>query len=172
MKRALGETLALLLLAAVAGLLSGSMRRPPLPSRLPDAFFAVESGARPILVEQARAFLERGGIVFVDARTAAAFTEEHVAGAISLPAQAWEEKLGSAAEWMEGAPLVLYGARRELLQVDNLAAQLRRQGFGPVSVMVEGFEGWTARGLPCERGRAANDEGSAPDSGAGGDGGD
>lgn len=162
------EAAVLLALSVLIGLAAGALRRPPLPLRLPDAFFRVESGARPLVLEGARRAIEQGGIVVIDTRDERSFREGRLPGALLLPAARWEERLPEASPWLQGAPLLLYGAARDVNGADLVAAGLLREGYGPITIFVEGFEAWHAAGLPVESGAAGPgttpfDDGQAPD---------
>ena len=148
------ETAALALASALIGWISAEVRQPSIPWRLPDAFFRVESGARPLLLAQARARLEAGGLVLVDTRDEPAFRAGHLPGALSLPAANWEGLLAAASPWLQGAPILLYDTARNVNGADLVAAALRREGFGPLFVLVEGFESWQGAGLPVDLGDA------------------
>ncbi len=148
------ETAALALASALIGWISAEVRQPSIPWRLPDAFFRVVSGAGPLLLALARARLEAGGLVLVDTRDEPAFRAGHLPGALSLPAANWEGLLAAASPWLQGAPILLYDTARNVNGADLVAAALRREGFGPLFVLVEGFESWQGAGLPVDLGDA------------------
>ena len=111
-------------------------------------------GAGPRPLAQAGARLEAGGLVLVDTRDEPAFRAGHLPGALSLPAANWEGLLAAASPWLQGAPILLYDTARNVNGADLVAAALRREGFGPLFVLVEGFESWQGAGLPVDLGDA------------------
>ncbi len=153
MKRIILETALLILLSTLLGIGSAGLRRPPVPMRLPDDFFVPESGARLILLAHGVGLMEEGGVLFVDVRPEEAFIHGHIPGALSIPAENYPDLAANAADWLYGVPLVLYGASGNVNEADNLAARLMEDGFGPVSILVEGYEAWVEAGLSVDSGR-------------------
>ncbi len=153
MKRIILEATFLILLSTLLGIGSAGLRRPPVPMRLPDQFFVPESGARLILLQDGIDMMEKGGFLFVDVRPVDLFIRGHIPGALSIPAENYTELAVGAADWLHGVPLVLYGSSANVNEADNLAGILMEEGFGPVSILVEGYEAWVEAGLSVGTGR-------------------
>jgi rhodanese-related sulfurtransferase len=89
------------------------------------------------------------GLVVVDARSAEAFAEEHVAGAVSLPYRLLTE--ASTAHLSREALYVVYCWDPGCNAGAKGAARLSELGFR-VKEMIGGLEYWKRQGFPTESG--------------------
>jgi rhodanese-related sulfurtransferase len=100
-------------------------------------------------VSQARAMFDEGAAVFVDARSADAYAEGHIPGAISLPVNDFDEKIP---KFWERYPLqeeiVTYCSGRTCEDGHHLARLLEEVGYERVRVFIDGYPGWAAAGYP------------------------
>jgi len=128
-----------------------SFAAPPAASATdPDG--AHEGRIRIIALEEAREFVESGGVV-IDARTKDQYKEGHIRGAIPLDYY----ELGRALD--EVLPLLSKEARTMVYcegpscdTSELLAGELARIGFTKLLVFKGGIEEWTEAGLPVEKG--------------------
>jgi rhodanese-related sulfurtransferase len=94
------------------------------------------------------------GVVFLDTRSATEFASDHVPGAeeisyTDLGAALSPERLGRL---RSAGAIIIYGASEETDVEQLLAQELRRRGMAPPYVLIGGFLGWQASGLPVEGG--------------------
>lgn len=103
---------------------------------------------------EATALCAQADTVLADVRSAQAFAEGHVAGAIHLPCSASEEAASKAQELLAGKHLLLvYGDGTE--DAFPVAEQMRRRLSRPdltIRVLEGGFSAWSAAGLACTSG--------------------
>ena len=93
------------------------------------------------------------GAVFVDARKEAEFREGHVPGALSAPAAQAEKAIPQALKVLaRDRVLVVYCEGGDCQSSLLLAKRLSREGFKDIRVYSGGWAGWTAAGLPVEKG--------------------
>jgi rhodanese-related sulfurtransferase len=145
------------LVAASAGFAINALRRDRLPMRLPEAYYDIESKARPIFLAAARRFFDAGHAVFVDARPAAAYEEGQIEGALNLPLDRWAEIYPRIASWIEGRAIVVYAGKDGVRDADDLALALAsRRASDSLYVYTGGFEEWKAAGLPLRSGPDPN----------------
>lgn len=87
------------------------------------------------------------GTTVIDVRAPYEWSEGHIAGAILVPLAQLPEKAAELAA--AGAPVAVHcqGGGRSAIA----ASILRANGVASVSNMSEGFDGWTAAGLPVSR---------------------
>ncbi len=163
--RALLEALLLAVLAAAVAVTLNASRAEKLPARLPEAFYHLESGARPALLPQARRLFDEGKTVFLDARSREKFERGQIDGALNVPFDRWREIYPNLGGWIEGRKVVLYADRSGTGDADDLAGALAARGHARDSLFVYlgGFEEWRDSGLPVSAGpdRVLGEEGSA-----------
>jgi rhodanese-related sulfurtransferase len=119
-------------------------------STLPDSAAQLSQGIQTIALLNARKLFEEERVLFLDARDPAAFSREHLPGALNVPpgnAAAMVEELRAIAE--AGLHLVAYcdGSRCPLST--ELAAALQDLGV-EAAVLVDGLQRWKGAGLPTE----------------------
>ncbi len=94
-----------------------------------------------------------GQSVFVDARSSSDFAAGHVAGAVSVPFESFDEYFSAVAELIDsGKELVVYCSSRECDDALLLASELQSMGYSNLVLFVDGFELWQKQDGPVERG--------------------
>jgi len=101
--------------------------------------------------ETARKIYDSGSAVFVDARARSFFDDGHIQGAVSLP-------LGESVDLMDnfknkyppGSYIITYCSGRECDDSHQLAQILLENGYNNVSIFIDGYPGWMAKGYPVE----------------------
>ena len=90
------------------------------------------------------------GVIWVDARTGAAFNLKHVPGALSLNEEDWEALLpGFVAAWRPGARVVVYCDDQQCDRSQDVAARLQRElQVGNVYVLKGGWAAWLGAQKP------------------------
>jgi rhodanese-related sulfurtransferase len=173
----LGRELALLLVlsAAVAGLYNAAAKEPlawiakervleeadvshlleeGAPPSDPEAGETPPPAAEPnapqrITFEEAHALFAAQKAVFVDAREAHEYESGHIAGALNIPYEYWED-YGHLFEKLEGRPIVAYCGGAECKESIHLGDRLSELGYAPVYVFFGGWREWLAAGHPTE----------------------
>lgn len=93
-------------------------------------------------------------VVFLDSRSPAEFAAGHVPGAQSISytdvqAQLTRERVS---QLRSAGTVIVYGASEETDVEQLLAQELRRRGLPPPYLLIGGFIGWQASGLPVDGG--------------------
>ena len=149
MARAAARAVVLGVVAAAAGLGFNHVRPVGMPLRAEPPPAATDDDGE-IAVSEAAERLEE--ILFVDARSRAAYGEGHLPGAVSLPYEEFETAYGEVAEMLvPGVPLVAYCEGGECTLSHSLATALRQGGYDDVRVLAGGFEAWLQAGLLVEQ---------------------
>lgn len=81
--------------------------------------------------------------LWIDARSASAYQEAHIPGALPLNLDAWDEQIEAVMlQWLPGVPVVVYCDSRACGASHDVAERLRTQyGFSDVRVL---HGGWAA----------------------------
>ncbi len=104
---------------------------------------AAAAASRPSAADLHGAY--QSGVVFVDVRTDAEWSEGHLNGAIHLPL----DEVGARAASLfpaKDTPVVLYC--RTGRRAESAAEQLRQLGFTHVSAMIGGYDALKSAGFP------------------------
>lgn len=150
----------LIVLAGIAlaiAAITNRNREDALPMRLPEAFYRIDSGARPILTAKAARLFKEGHTVFLDARSPEEFALGQIDGALNVPADRWRDIYQDLLPWIEGQRTLVYSGPKEIDSADDLAGALlsRGQPRDSVFIYLGGIEEWRAAGLPVREGRGA-----------------
>lgn len=163
MRRSLVELIAIAVISAAVGVAVNAVRRNRLPMRLPEAYYQVESKAKPILLPTARRLFDEGRAVFIDARPTAEYEASQIEGACNLPFERWQEVYPAISSWIVGRRIVVYGSKDGVQDADDLALAISsRMASDSIYVYIGGFEEWKAAGLPLRAGRDPNLEDAMP----------
>jgi len=153
MRRLFLELIAIALLSAGIGIAINAGRHDRLPMSLPDAYYQVESKARPIFLKTARRLFEEGQTIFIDARSAEAYAEGQIEGACNVPLDQWQSLYPDLSSWIQGRKIVVYAGRAEVGPADDLALALAsREKRDSLFVYIGGIEEWKACHLPMRTG--------------------
>lgn len=154
MRRTILETLVLAMIALAAAALLNGTRRNPIPMRLDEAFYKIESNARPIGLRGALGLFEEGRAIFLDARSRESFALGQIDGALNVPADRWADLIDDVLPWIEGQKVVVYADEIAIDPADDLAGAILARGFSSDSlfVYIGGFEAWRAAGHPVREG--------------------
>ena len=105
--------------------------------------------------EEAMKRWQDDGVVFIDARSPDEFAMGHIPGARSLPQETMYGDLDAAAKALGLTAedrLMVYCGNLLCDKSKELAEALRTAGYPYVTVVTDGYEGWTAAGGPTEGG--------------------
>ena len=102
-------------------------------------------------VARAKDLFDKGGVLFVDARSQNQYGNGHIPGAVSLPVGQFEERIESFLNrYPPEQPIVTYCSGRTCEDSHDLAQFLSDVGFNNVRIFIDGFPGWEAEGYPIE----------------------
>ena len=102
-------------------------------------------------LEVAKQIFDRGDTLFVDARSRTDFLEGHVVGAVSLPVNEFDAKLETFFnQHLPDQAMIIYCSGRLCQDSHHLAQKLMEFGYENISIMIDGFPGWKAKGYPIE----------------------
>lgn len=96
-----------------------------------------------------------GAAVFLDARKPADFEAGHIAQALNLPQEEFEEYFPKLAPMLApDSPAIVYCDGTECELSHRLADQLKQQGFTDIHILFNGWTAWREAGFPVETGAA------------------
>jgi rhodanese-related sulfurtransferase len=113
------------------------------------------AGPMGIDLQRAQQLFDSGTGIFIDAREPGPFAAGHIAGALNLPWEGYEEHLAVLEILPQEGTIVTYCDGGECELSVQLADFLAQQGFQQVRVFFGGWEEWQASGYPTESGEAA-----------------
>jgi rhodanese-related sulfurtransferase len=146
------EALVILAFGCVLGLLFNSFQANGIPFIAPSKAEVYARKNIPTLsLEEARAKLDRGEVLFLDARDPADFQEAHIKGALNLPVRhldLYYPKMKNALP--KDAEIVVYCESPECNASLYLAEELIALGYVRIEVMLGGWEEWEDSGYPSE----------------------
>jgi rhodanese-related sulfurtransferase len=106
-----------------------------------------------VSLEEARALFLTHGAVFIDARPPETFEDGHIAGALNIFPETFDQ---SSAQMLTAVPpdsLVITYCDGETCNLSkDLATLLAARGYSHVRVLVNGWSRWQEAGLPTETG--------------------
>ena len=157
LKRVLLQACAIVLVAAVLGLLTNHIRRDGLPL-VADWSIGAQLTPEPgeslaLSLEEARESFSSGAAVFLDARAPDLYEQGHILGARNIP---WEGVDEYFDEVMAGipldAPIITYCDGEACSLSRDLALELFYRGYENVRVLVNAWSLWVDRRLPVGTG--------------------
>lgn len=107
---------------------------------------AVAAVSRNITSSQAKPLLDKGGIFLLDVRTPQEFQQARLKGAVLIPIDQIERRIG---EIPRNKPVLVYcavGSRSNMV-----AGFLAEKGYREIYNMSDGIVGWYRNGLPIAR---------------------
>jgi rhodanese-related sulfurtransferase len=110
-------------------------------------------GLEAITIAEARTTYDKDLALFIDARPADQYAEARIPGAVSLPADAFDDHFPDAADKIEASPfLVIYCEGGDCSDAIHVGERLVEYGFLGIRIMVDGFEPWAKAGNPVSKG--------------------
>ena len=102
-------------------------------------------------ITHAKALYDTGNVLFVDARSTADYRDGHIKGALSLPVAQYDDQIEAfLARYDLDGPIMAYCSGRTCEDSHRLAQLLMERGYMNISVMIDGFPGWQAKGYPVD----------------------
>jgi len=144
MKKRITLILALIISAAFAFNASLALAKDMTASDLVDE---AKKNITSISVSDAKALLDKGGVVFLDCRTSKEFKSGHIPGAVNIPRGLLEFKIDKKIP-DKNASVVIYckSGGRASLGCYNLV----RMGYKNIKNIDGGWKAWTKAGYPVE----------------------
>jgi len=103
-----------------------------------------------MLISQKKIY-DQGSTVFIDARSEESYRDGHIKGAIAFPVGKFNNRIDNfLSHYPIDQPIVTYCSGRSCEDSHRLAQMLMDSGYEQVSVMIDGYPGWEARGFPVE----------------------
>jgi rhodanese-related sulfurtransferase len=145
------RALLIVVLGICCGLLSNSITPKGIPLITPPKKVPKADEYMPL--EKAHELWGGGEAFFLDARRPADFELGHIANALNLPEEEFQEHFPRLAPMLSPAsPIVVYCDGKECELSHRLADQLRQQGFTNVHILFNGWTAWKQAGHPTESG--------------------
>ncbi|MFB3879656.1 MAG: rhodanese-like domain-containing protein [Armatimonadota bacterium] len=133
------------------------------PARLPaasssavtPAAIPLPRGLEAITIAEARAAYDKHLALFLDARSADLYAEAHIPDAVSLPADAFDDRFPDAADKIEANPfIIIYCEGGDCSDAIHVGERLLEYGFLGIRIMVDGFEPWAEASNPVTKAAA------------------
>ena len=167
--RDLGSVAVLAIASLAAGLMMNRFASAPLPViyHTPEQRFDAElttlvaapplkiAPAATVRLDEFHSAVDSKSALILDARPLAFFEQGHVPGALNLARDDFAHDYRNLAGVLEGAhdkPIIVYCSGGECHDSRLVANALLSLGFGNVRVFTDGWEGWSAAGLPASTG--------------------
>jgi len=142
--------LPLFLVPAVGQALSSSAASPAVAS---PAAISLPKDLEGITIAEARAAYDKDLALFLDARPADQYAEARIPGAISLPADAFDDRFPDAADKIEASPfIIVYCEGGDCSDAIHVGERLFEYGFLGIRIMVDGYDPWAKAGNPVSKG--------------------
>lgn len=101
--------------------------------------------------ETAKKIYDSGAAVFVDARARSFFDDGHIKEAVSLPLREADTLMETfKKKFPLNTYVIPYCSGRECDDSHQLAQILLNNGYNNVSIFIDGYPGWIAKGYPVE----------------------
>jgi rhodanese-related sulfurtransferase len=147
------RALLIVLLGAGIGLLTNALAPNGIPLITPPKQVPKQSEFIPL--EKAHELWSSGGALFFDARKPDDFQEGHIANALSLPVEEFQEHYPKVAPMLApDSAIVAYCNGKECELSHRLATELRQLGYTNVHILYNGWTAWKEAGFPVESGPA------------------
>lgn len=140
------QSVAILLVSAVTGLLLNSFSDTPLPlARAPRAPAAELWTV--VTAEEVQQALDSGEALFIDARDPNEYALGRIPGAINLPSTAFQEYFEKFGQGLPmDYPFIVYCQGGECDQSHEVLEHLKQLGFQQLSLYEQGWEDWKRLG--------------------------
>jgi rhodanese-related sulfurtransferase len=153
LRRTLFETLIILTLAVGCALAVHAFRSRGAVETPPSGEYSPEPFPRVIEFDSARAQFDSEAALFVDARSAEAFEQGHIQGAVSLPTQDFEVRIESFIARIDPTTTIITYCDGPHCNLSvQLAEQLAFAGFERVFHLPDGWGQWQAQRQPTATG--------------------
>lgn len=147
----LRRALVIALTGAVLGLVANAVSPRGIPYITPPKAKLQPQDIVPL--KEAQELWGSGAAIFLDARARADYTAGHIANAISLPVEEFDEYYPRVATTLTpDANVVAYCDGQECDLSHDLAKKLRELGYSHVRILVNGWTSWHTAGLPTHTG--------------------
>jgi rhodanese-related sulfurtransferase len=151
MARTLWRALVIVLGGAVLGLAANAVSPRRIPVLTPPKVAPQASDTVPL--EEAKALWGSGTAIFLDARATADYQAGHIAGALSLPIEEFDDHYPQIQPMLSpDATIVAYCDGMECDLSHRLMDRLRELGYHNVRLLVNGWTTWHAAGLMTHAG--------------------
>jgi rhodanese-related sulfurtransferase len=148
--RLLKQACVIMLLGAAVGLLGNHASPRGIPLITPPE--RVVKADEFIALDQAKELWHGGAALFLDAREPADYASGHIANALNLPAQSFEQHFGEIAPMLSHeSPMVLYCDGKECELSHHLQNSLAQLGYTNTHLLFNGWTAWRQAGLPTAR---------------------
>jgi rhodanese-related sulfurtransferase len=146
----------MLLLAATAlgFIYTAAMEKGLFASRQPaDTLSLPSSRNAPVMIsrDQAKAYFDGGDALFIDSRHEFDYKLGHIKGAINLPLNEYNLKMGALVQLPREKLIVIYCDGADCNSSIELSARLFADGFLSVKIFFGGWGEWKAQNLPIEK---------------------
>jgi len=154
MRRAILQSLILAVLGALVGFGYNAASPKGIPVKGGKEAILQQQGTRMLNTDEVKYYGQLPGTVLVDARSAEEYELGHIAGAMSLPLDRFDQALPAVqAELRKSKLIVIYCSGGSCGTSEEVAKKLGERGFKNLAVFADGLPGWLRAKLPITGGK-------------------
>lgn len=151
MWRTLQRALLIVLAGAVLGMAANGVSPRRIPYITPPK--VVPRVQDTVTLKEAQELWAGGSAFFLDARATSDYTAGHIAGALSLPIEEFDDHYGQVAAMLTpDSTIIVYCDGLDCDLSHHLMAKLREIGYHNVRLIVNGWSMWRGAGLATHKG--------------------
>lgn len=112
-----------------------------------------QQGTRLMTTDEVKYYSQQAGTIMVDARSAEEYELGHIAGAVSLPADKFDQAFPPVQpELKKSKVIIIYCGGGSCGTSEEVAKKLNEKGFKDLAVFADGIPGWMRAKLPITSG--------------------
>ncbi len=151
MRRTIQRALVIVLAGAVLGLAANAVSPRRIPYLTPPK--AAPQAQDTVALQQAQELWASGSAFFLDAREPADYAAGHIAGALSLPSEEFNDRFPPVERVLtRDATIIIYCDGLDCDLSNRLMVRLRELGYHNVRHLVNGWSAWRTAGLATHTG--------------------
>jgi len=153
MRRAILQMLILTALGAIVGFAYNAASPKGIPVKGGKEAILQQQGTRMLTTDEVKYYSQQPGTLMVDARSAEEYELGHIAGAMSLPLDKFDQAfMAVQPELRKSKLIVLYCSGGSCGTSEEVAKKLGEKGFKDLAVYADGLPGWMRAKLPIRSG--------------------
>jgi len=153
MRRAILQMLILSALGAIVGFGYNAASPKGVPVKGGKEAILQQQGTRMLTTDEVKYYSQQAGTVMVDARSAEEYELGHIAGAVSLPLDKFDQAFPPMqTELKKSKVVIIYCSGGSCGTSEEVAKKLSENGLKNLAVFADGLPGWMQAKLPITRG--------------------
>ena len=154
MRRAFIQMVALILLGVAVGFAYNAASPKGIPVKGGKPALLQQQGVRMLTTDEVKFYRDQPGTVLLDARSAEEYELGHVAGALSLPLDAFDAAYPKISAGLKQAQMIIiYCSGGSCGTSEEVAKKLTEKGIKNLAIDTDGLPGWMRAKLPIKSGQ-------------------